>query len=412
MIAASGHAPEAAFLRPGALRAIAAWTPHGFHASGSRPAFGCAGTTAMAAMSSDFTHRTFVYVSNHVDGDISAYVMASDTGRLTPVTRIAAARLVMSMASSPDGDVLHAVMRSQPYSVFSYRVEASGHLHRIGTSSLPESMVYAAIDRSGRWLLTAGYGGNTLCVHAIAADGRVADRPTWFGSSGGIRPHAIRFDRGNRFVYVPHLGTDEIRVYRFDAETGRLAPAEPAAVKVRDGTGPRHVVFSGDDRFVYMLGQLTGVVTAFARDADTGSLAEIQAIETVPPGSGLAPGKPRPPTGAPDQLPAETTSIWCADIQITPDDRFVFTSERARSTITILVADTRSGLLRHAGYVPTETQPRGIAIDPQGRFLVVASEVSQSLTVYAIDGRTGALTPTQQAAAGAGANWVQFVTTA
>ncbi|NVO15316.1 MAG: lactonase family protein [Rhodoplanes sp.] len=355
---------------------------------------------------------TSIYVSNHQDGDISGYVMAADTGRLIPTARAPAGKLVMSMASGPGGDHLYAVVRTEPYSVYAYRTDSeTGILRCIGTSPLPASMVYIAVDRTGRWLLTAGYGSNTLCVQAIGRDGLVSSTPSQFVESGGVKPHAIRFDSSNRFVYVPHLGTDEVRIYVFDAGAGTLSPAVPATVKVTEGTGPRHFVLSRGDRFLYMLGQLTGVVTVFDRDPTTGGLAQIQAIESVAPGSGLLPGKPRPPTGAPDALPSETTSIWCADIQITPDGRFVYTTERAKSTITILAADTETGLLRHAGHVPTEKQPRGIAIDPGGRFLVASGEMSSCLSVYAIDSVTGALTRTQRVPAGAGANWVEFVET-
>jgi 6-phosphogluconolactonase len=355
----------------------------------------------------------FVYVSAHADGDICAYAMAVDSGCLEPVARVPAAKLVMSMAPSPDGRFLYAVVRSQPYSVFVYGIDwATGRLARIGTSPLPESMVYAAVDRSGRWLLTAGYGSNTLCVHAIDGDGGLADAPTHVLPSGGVKPHAIRFDGANRFVYVPHLGTDEVRIYEFDAGTGRLASARPAAVKVSPGTGPRHFVLSTDDRFLYLLGQLTGVVTVFARDAATGGLEAIQTIGSVPSTSGLKPGRPRPPTGSAEQLPPETTSIWCADIQMTPDGRFLFASERARSTVTILAADRESGVLRFVDCISTEKQPRGIAVDPNGRHLVVSGETSSNLAVYVIDTATGALTLRQKVPVGTGANWVQFVAAA
>ena len=367
----------------------------------------------MVAMKRDVVPaRTYVYVSDHEDGDIAAYAMHSDTGHLTPVARAPATKLVMALAPSPDGAFLYAVVRSQPYALLQYRVDAaSGALHRVGSTPLPESMVYAATDRTGRWLVTAGYGSNMLCVHAIHADGSVAAQPTQFVPSGGVKPHAIRFDQQNRFVYVPHLGTDEVRIYAFDAAAGLLAPAKQTAIKVKAGTGPRHFVLSPDDRFLYLLGQLTGTVTAFARDPVDGSLEEIQVVNSVPPGSGLKPGTPRPPTGSAEQLPAETSSIWCADLQSTPDGRFLFATERAKSTISILAADATTGVLRYVGHVPTEKQPRGIAVDPQGRYLVASGEVSPHLTVYAINAATGALTVTQQhIPGGLGANWVQFVT--
>ena len=40
--------------------------------------------------------------------------------------------------------------------------------------------------------------------------------------------HAIITDKNNRFAFVPHLGTDQVFLFAFDAKTGRLT-AEHAA---------------------------------------------------------------------------------------------------------------------------------------------------------------------------------------
>jgi 6-phosphogluconolactonase len=331
---------------------------------------------------------TFVYVSNQEDGDISVYTMAPDSGMLTAGKRAPAGKLVMPMASSPDGKHLYATIRTQPFSVSNYRIDAkSGELKWLGSSPLPASMVIVALDRTGRWLLAASYAGHVLSVHPIGPDGRVAGEPTQVIPSGGRNPHWIRVDAENRFVYVPNLGTDEVRVYKFDAKAGTLTPADTPVVKVKAGTGPRKVIISKDNRFLYLLGELTGVVTVFERDNKTGALKEIQAIESVPANSGLVPGHPRMPFGAPGAVVFdESKAIWAADIQVTPDGKFLFTSERTHNTISSFAVDTQSGQLRYLATITTEEkQPRGIAIDPEGRFLVVSGEKSQNLSVYAFD---------------------------
>jgi 6-phosphogluconolactonase len=117
------------------------------------------------------------------------------------------------MAPTSDGKQLFAAVRSEPYSLFNYRIDAkTGALTWTGTSPMPDSMVYISIDRAGKWLLAVSYGGDVLSVQAIGADGRVAGESTQLIPSGGIKPHAILVDKTNKFVYVPHLGTDEIRV--------------------------------------------------------------------------------------------------------------------------------------------------------------------------------------------------------
>jgi len=45
--------------------------------------------------------KTFVYVSNALDGNIDAYSMDTSTGSLTPIGKAEAGKLVMPMATSP-----------------------------------------------------------------------------------------------------------------------------------------------------------------------------------------------------------------------------------------------------------------------------------------------------------------------
>lgn len=351
----------------------------------------------------------FVYVSNAEDAEVSAYALDRQAGSLQAIGRVPAAKLVMPMAVS--GGALHAVSRTQPYQVFSYRVDGgSGKLEPLGATPLPDSMVSTLVDASGRWLLSASYGGNVLSVHRLEAGGRVAAEPTQLAPSGGVKPHALKLDRSGRWLVVPHLGTDEIRVYRFDAERGQIDVDGARSVKVPAGTGPRHLVFSPDGRMLYVLGELNGQVMAFEQDAASGELKLKQSIASVPADTGLVPGQPRVPTGTPGAPVFDASkAIWCADIQITPDGRYLYTSERTQGRLSGFAVDRASGELRLLGQTPTEAQPRGFAIDASGGWLVASGEKSTNLSLYAIDGQTGSLKLRQQVPTGRGANWVSIV---
>lgn len=350
------------------------------------------------------------FVSSHESGDISVYEMAMDSGRLKPLSRVGASKLVMPLAVSPDGLFVHAAVRAEPFGLLTYAIDHStGALRQIRSAPLPASMVGIMVDRTGRWLLAAAYGADALYVFAVNAEGSIDAEPAYQAASGGVKPHAICLDSTNRFVYVPHLGTDEVRIYAFDATKGVLLPSSQASVKLQAGAGPRHLVLSKDERFLYVLGQLDGSVTVFKRNAGSGDLEPIQSIDSLPPGSGLSPGKPRPPSGSQTAAPPETDVVWCADIQITPQGHFLYTTERAKSTISIFSIDVPTGRLRVSGHVETEKQPRAIGIDPSGRFLIASGEISQQLSLYQIDSDNGALTLVETASTGLGANWVLFV---
>jgi 6-phosphogluconolactonase len=354
--------------------------------------------------------RSFVYVSNAADGDISSYAMQPD-GTLQPGARAKAADVVGPLAVSPDRRFLYAAVRSKPYSVHVYAIDpVSGALRPHSVSPLAESFPYIALDKSGRWLLGASYHANLISLNAVGDDGHVASAPRQV-IPVGRNAHSIRTDESNRYVYVPTLGSDQIFQFALDASSGKLCSNTPAVVQLAPGAGPRHFVSSADNRFIYVLSELLATVTTFALDAETGLLSEIGCASGLPPDTKLAPGTPRVAVGASSSAPPRNREqdIWAADIHMTPDGRFIYISERTGSSLGAFSVNAQSGKLTYLVSVPTEAQPRGFAIAPDGRFLVACGEKSETISVHAIDQASGALSAPRQYPGGKGANWVEIV---
>jgi 6-phosphogluconolactonase len=360
--------------------------------------------------------RTMVYISNSVDGDIHVYAMDPVSGALSPQEKTPAAKIVMPMAVSPDNHHLYAVVRSDPPRVLTYAIDGtSGALMKVAEASLPGSMPYVATDRTGHFLFTASYAGNKVAVSPIDGDGRVTREAIQVVPTGN-NAHAIQADRTNRFVFATNLGSDQIVQFRFDGATGGLTPNDPPVVKTTAGEGPRHFVFSPDDRFVYVLHELAGTVAQFALDQDRGTLTLVDTVESVPPESNLARGVVQAPITAArlaaraEKPPTDAKlAMSAADIQMTPDGRFVYTTERTSSKIALFSVDAATGKLRYIENVSSATQPRGIRIDARGRFLVASGEKSNMVLVHRIDRETGRLSEVGRYPGGEGANWVEIV---
>jgi len=362
------------------------------------------------ALSAPALAGTFVYVSNAEDGDIGMYTLQADDS-LQPGQRFKAEKLVMPMAVSPDKRFLIAAVRSKPFQAYSYSIDkSSGALKLVGTGTLAESYPYIALDRSGRFLLGASYGANQVGVNPVGADGRVGEPLPVIPTARNA--HSIRTDNTNRFVFVPHLGTDQVFQFLFDEKSGRLSANTPPVLQLKQGSGPRHLIVSSDNRFVYLLNELTGMVTTLSLDPNAGTLKELDSVSVLPPDTKLVPGVPRGAVGTPgaNQAPRDTTNdIWASDLHLTPNGRLLYAAERTSSTLGAFRVDTASGKLTYLGSTPTEKQPRGFNIDPTGRFVVVSGELSDKISSYAIDAETGALKPIGRYPTGKGANWVEIV---
>jgi 6-phosphogluconolactonase len=342
---------------------------------------------------------TFVYVSNAEDGDIGLYTLRPD-GSLAPGQRFKAGAMVMPMSVSPDKRFLVAAVRSKPFSAQTYAIDrATGALKQVGSGPLAESFPYITHDRTGRYLLSASYGAHLVSVNPVNADGTVGAPLQVIPTARNA--HAIITDKTNRFVFVPHLGTDQVFQFLFDEKSGRLTANTPPVLQLKAGTGPRHLVTSPDNRFVYLLNELTATVSTLA--LENGTLKETGSASALPPDSKLGPGMPRPQPGR-----DVSNDIWASDIHVTPDGRFLYAAERTSSSIGAFSVDMTSGKLAYLGSTPTERQPRGFRIDPTGRFMVVSGEKSDTISSYAIE-PGGALRLIGKAPTGKGSNWVEIV---
>ncbi|MBV9190773.1 MAG: beta-propeller fold lactonase family protein [Betaproteobacteria bacterium] len=345
---------------------------------------------------------TFVYVSNAEDGEIGVYTLQPD-GSLVPGERFKAEKPVMPMTVSADKRLLIAAVRAKPFSAYTYAIDRNtGALKLVGTGPLAESFPYISLDRTNRYLLGASYGANLVSVNPVGKDGRVGEPQQVIPTARNA--HSIRTDNTNRFVFVPHLGTDQVFQFHFDEKSGRLTANTPPVVQMKAGTGPRHLVVSADNKFVYVLGELVSTVTTFALDAKTGLLTEVSSVSALPADSKLQPGAPRPTPGR-----NVDNDIWASDLHLTPNGRFLYTAERTDSMIHTLGVDSAIGKLSYLASTPTEKQPRGFAIDPTGRYMIVTGEQSPTISSYAIDGATGALRLIGKYPTGKAANWVEIV---
>ncbi len=336
---------------------------------------------------------TFVYVGNADSQDVTILELKS-SGDLTPVETVAVPGPAkpgssLPLAVSPDKKRLFVGLRNEPYSAVTFVIDAkTGKLTLVGPGPLADSMAYVVADRSGKFLLSASYGGNKVTVNPIGPDGVV--QPAQQIITTQPNAHCILPDPSNRYVLHTSLGGDLVYQEKFDVKTGKLTPNDPPSVSVKAKAGPRHLVFSPNKRFVYLVNELDASIYVFPWDAKTGTLKQEVQIATSLPGG--FEGKP-----------------WAADIHLTPDGKFLYASERTTSTLAAFSIDLKTGLLTFIDSYPTEKQPRSFNIDPTGRYLLSVGQLSNSMTSYAIDKATGKLTKLKEYPMGKNPNWVEIV---
>lgn len=326
---------------------------------------------------------TLVFVSCADSGELHVLRLSAD-GKLRTAQVLALGGQLMPMALSPDQTRVYVARRSDPLAVIALAVDAAaGSLSVLGESPLPASMASLNTDRTGRWLFSASYGADMVGVQALGANGMAAEAAT---HATGRHAHGVLADPTNRFVLATSLGGGQLHRYRFDADAGHLTAMDAPVFPMPTGTGPRHLCFNQRGDRLYVLGELDACLHVLSFDPATGALALLQTLTTLPTGF--------------------VGSAWGADLHLTPDGRWLYTSERNSHTLAGHAVDADTGLLNPIGHWPTQATPRGFAITPDGRFLLAAGQTSHQVGVHAIDSASGALTLVAEHAVGLNPNWV------
>lgn len=331
---------------------------------------------------------SFVYVSSRLSGYISILRLDPD-GALSEIGRGQVDREMFPLAISPDRRHLYASCRGAAVEIASFRIDpATGLLTLLGRTPIPEPLAHISTDRQGRFLFGASYLGNVIRIHPIGSRG-VVQAEAAYVERHLPNAHCMMADPSNRFVFAPVLQADMVAQLRFDAATGMLTPNDPPAVYAKTGHGPRHIKFHPNNRFAYVINELGGTLDAYAYDIAAGRLTALQHETIMPPGFAGAP--------------------HAAEIDIMPDGRFLYASERASSTLCAFALDSETGKLTRIGHYPTGRKPRCFAVDPFGRFVLAAGQLADCVVVHAIDQSDGALSEIGRTPVGKEPCWVEIV---
>jgi 6-phosphogluconolactonase len=318
------------------------------------------------------------------------------TGQLTPPELAAEVTSPSFLAVHPSRNFLYSVNEVNTVGgkpgggVSAFSIDrATGKLTLLNQeSSVGAGPAHLTVDKEGRNVLVANYGGGSVAVLPIDRDGKLKPSSSFVQHTGSsVNPsrqkephaHSINVDAGDHFAYVADLGLDKVLVYRYDSAKGTLTPNDPPFAVVKPGGGPRHFALHPTGKYAYVINEITCSVTAFRNDASRGALTEIETVSTLPQGTVMVP------------------QYSGSEVQVHPSGKFLYAANRGHDTIAVFTIDEATGRLTLVqNQMTLGNIPRGFGIDPDGKFLLAGNQKSDSLIVFRIDQRSGKLTPTGQ----------------
>jgi 6-phosphogluconolactonase len=340
-----------------------------------------------------------VYVGTNVTSDqentIYLYRLNPNTGALTMVSALKGGAQPTYLTMDAAHRYLYAVSETQSFkgmansggvSAFAVDPRTASLTLLNQQPSLGASPCYISLDRTEKNVLVANYSSGNVSLLPRQANGQVGastdsdqHQPPLGPHRNQDKPHAhcIIPDPANRYAFAVDLGTDKVYRYQLNPAQNKLGTPPTIAFTAKSGAGPRHLAFHPNGRWAYLENELNSTVTALAYDAKAGAFQEIQSLTTLPAG-----------------FTGENSG---ADVHVSPDGRFVYTSNRGDNSLAVFAVERGSGRLSLVQHVSTQGKtPRNFGLDPAGQVLLVANQNSDNIFSYLVDKQTGKLTPTGQ----------------
>lgn len=340
------------------------------------------------AMTTGNTFGQYLVVGTYTLGNstgkgIYVYDFDPKTGDLKAVNTAAAVNPSYQVVSK-DQRFVYAVNETNDGGISAFSADPkNGALTFLNAvKSMGDDPCYLEIDQSGQWLFASNYSSGSFSIYGILKDGSLGALSQLVKHEGSgpdtarqrnPHVHSTTISPDNKFLFVCDLGTDRIVSYPFNAQTGKVDTTGPGFIHTAPGAGPRHMVISKNKKFVYNIDEMFGTINVYTLRKG-GKLQHLQTEDGLKAKKGTAAG---------------------ADIHLSPDNKFLYASQRSNSTIEVYKTDRKTGKIHFAGSISTNGNfPRNFTIDPSGRWLLAANQKSDNITLFKIHSGTGMPEPT------------------
>jgi len=253
--------------------------------------------------------------------------------------------------------------------ITAFAIAADGSLTRINHESGTDGgFTHLAVAPSGKFVIGASYNGGSVSVFPIRQDGGLDAQVDLVDFGTGSQAHSVAYDSTGKHVFIATKGANAIQQLTL-GDNGKLTPNTPASVASSDGAGPRHIALHPKGGFAFVMDELSSTVTTYK--LETGKLTRGSRASSLP-----------------NDVSSSNTG---AHVEVSPDGRFVYASNRGHDSIAVFSVTEPSGALQVLAHASTGSTPRDFDLDPNGELLVVANQNQNTLSTYRV-GANGQLT--------------------
>lgn len=249
-----------------------------------------------------------------------------------------------------------------------------------------EGCVHAQMSPDQRFILVACWKTANVIVCSLDSKGvptevvcnvRMPDGHGPLERQTQPNPHQVVFDPSGRWVAIPDLGADRLHLASYEPISGELTLRHRA--NVAPGGGPRHLVFHPTNGCLYLFTEMDTAIYVFGFDQQSGELSFKQKTCLLP------------------KALLERAEIQGAEIQISPDGKYVFASVRGyyrngQDQIFRLTINEHDGSVHSPVCFPCGGKcPRMFEFTPDHRFIIVCNQADHEVVSLEYEEKHGTI---------------------
>ncbi len=232
---------------------------------------------------------------------------------------------------------------------------------------------YMATDRANRYLVTAGYHDGKLTVLRLEDDGRVGSvtDEVFMKGLGSVAGRNYRchvncalFTPDEKYLLAVDLGMDQVKIYEFDADTGKIKLHDILRCELE--SGPKHMIFSKDGKYAYLTHEDKNYVTKYSYTPEHAVFKKMQTISTLP-----------------EKYDGVNSAIT---LKLSNGGTHLFVTNSGHNSVAIFRIDQETQLMERVCVLPTSGDyPRDLLVVPGRDSFVCVNQESNSMTCFDVN---------------------------
>lgn len=232
---------------------------------------------------------------------------------------------------------------------------------------------YISSDSKNRYLVTAGYHDGKLTVIKLENDGSIGSvtDEVFMKGLGSVAGRNYRchvnctlFTPDEEYLLAVDLGMDQVKIYEFDAETGKITLHDILRCELE--SGPKHMIFSKDGKHAYLTHENKNDVTQYSYERKHAVFNKLQTISTLP-----------------EKYEGYNTAVT---LKLSEDGSHLFVTNSGNNSVAIYNINAQTKEMTRLCVLPVSGDyPRDLLILPGRESLAFVNQESDSITFFDVN---------------------------